>query len=293
MKPTRARNSLAPLLGDVMNGMVVEHVVSRTLRDSAALLDLTAGPVVGDPYMAPPREHSYLEEVSREPGRLRVATWSKSIRNTEIDPECRAAVDNTAALLVELGHEVEEAFPPINSDLLASSILTIWAAGAAATIDLFRLSAGRAPSPEFFEPITWALYERGQSISASEYLRAVALTQLIARQIGGFFESYDVWLSPTLEKPPLPIGAIDRHESDLEKAFAPIMEYSTFTPIFNATGQPAISLPLHWTASGLPVGVQFAGRFGDEATLFRLAAQLETARPWSRRKPSLAEHKTE
>jgi amidase len=289
LKPTRARNSLAPFVGDVMNGMVVEHAITRTVRDSAALLDFTAGPVVGDPYAAPPQERPYLDEVSRDPGRLRVATWSKSIRNTEIDPECRIATDNTAKLLAELGHEVEEAFPPINADLLTDSILTIWAAGAAAAIDLFQLTAGRAPTPEYFEPVTWALYERGQSISASEYQRAVALIQLMTRQIGEFFETYDVWLSPTLEKPPLPIGAIDRHESNLDKAFAPILEYATFTPIFNATGQPAVSLPLHWTASGLPVGVHFAGRFGDEATLFRLAAQLEMARPWCQRRPPISE----
>jgi amidase len=289
MKPTRARNSLAPLVGDVMNGMVVEHAVSRTVRDSAALLDCTAGSVTGDPYMAPPQERPYLEEVLREPGSLRIATWSKSIRDTEIDPECRAATENTAALLSELGHEVEEAFPPINTDLITNSILTVWAAGTCATIDLFQLGAGRAPAPEFFEPITWALYERGQSISASEYQRAVAFIQITSRQIGEFFETFDVWLTPTLEKPPLAIGAIDRHETDLDKAFAPILEYATYTPIFNATGQPAVSLPLHWTPSGLPVGVHFAGRFGDEATLFRLAAQLEKARPWHSRKPPTSE----
>jgi amidase len=142
-------------------------------------------------------------------------------------------------------------------------------------------------SSEWFEPLTWALYERGQSISASEYQRAIAMTQLVARQIGAFFETYDVWICPTLEKPPIPLGTIDCNETNLEKAFSPILEYATYTPIFNATGQPAVSLPLHWTAAGLPVGIQIAGRFGDEALLFRLAAQLETARPWIDRKPPI------
>jgi amidase len=113
----------------------------------------------------------------------------------------------------------------------------------------------------------------------------VSLTQLASRQIAGFFETYDAWFSSTLDKPPLPLGSLDGHETNIETAFAPIVEYLNFTPIFNATGQPAVSLPLHWTASGLPVGIQIAGRFGEEGLLFRLAAQLEMARPWIERKP--------
>jgi amidase len=285
MKPTRARNTLAPLLGDLMGGLVIEHAVSRTVRDSAALLDCTAGPGIGDPYFAPPQQRPYLEEVSRDPGRLRIASWSKNIRRGEIDPECRAAAENTAALLVELGHDVEEAFPPIDADMITGAFLTLWAAGATASIDLLQLGSGRALSSEWFEPFTWALYERGQNISASQYQRAIAMTQLTARQIGAFFETYDVWMCPTLEKPPILLGTIDCNETNIEKAFIPILEYATFTPVFNATGQPAASLPLHWTPTGLPVGIQIAGRFGDEALLFRLAAQLEAARPWIDRKP--------
>jgi amidase len=287
MKPTRARNTLAPLIGDVMGGLVVEHALSRTVRDSAALLDGTAGPGIGDPYVAPPPERPYLEEVSRDPGRLRVATWSRNIHGGEIDPECRKAIENTARVLGELGHEVAEVAPPIHADMITDAFLTIWAAGAAATIDLLQLSTGRKATPDLFEPLTWALYERGQAIRASDYQCAVSLIQLASRQIAAFFETYNAWFSPTLEKPPLPLGSIDGHETDIEKAFAPILEYATYTPIFNATGQPAISLPLHWTAGGLPVGVQIAGRFGDEGLLFRLAAQLEIARPWSGRRPPI------
>jgi amidase len=287
MKPTRARNTLAPLIGDIMSGLVVEHAVSRSVRDSAAILDCTAGPGIGDPYTAPPPERPYLEEVSRDPGRLRLATWSQNIRGGAIDSECREAVEKTAALLVDLGHDVEQAAPPIDADMIADAFFTIWTAGATATIDLMQLSAGRVATPEFFEPLTWALYERGREISASDYQRAVALSQLASRQIAAFFETYDAWFTPTLEKPPLPLGQLDGRETDIEKAFAPIFEYATYTPIFNSTGQPAISLPLHWTADGLPVGVQLAGRFGDEGLLFRLAAQLETARPWIERKPPI------
>jgi amidase len=285
MKPTRARNTLAPLVGDVMNGLVVEHAVTRSVRDSAALLDCTAGPGIGDPYVAPPPERPYLEEVFRDPGRLRIATWPRNIRGGEIDPECREAIERTTSLLIELGHEVEEAAPPVDADMITNAFLTIWTAGAAATIELLQLSAGRKATRDLFEPLTWALYERGCAIRAPDYQRAVSLTQLASRQIAAFFETYDAWFSSTLDKPPLPLGSLDGHETDIDKAFAPIAEYTNFTPIFNATGQPAVSLPLHWTACGLPVGVQIAGRFGDEGLLFRLAAQLETARPWIKRRP--------
>jgi len=287
MKPTRARNTLAPLIGDLMNGLIVEHAVSRSVRDSAAILDCTAGPGIGDPYVAPPPERPYLEEVSRDPGRLRVATWPRNIRGGEVDPECRKAIENTTSLLIELGHEVEEAAPPIDADMITDAFLTIWTAGAAATIDLLQLSAGRKATREFFEPLTWAAYEHGQAISAADYQRAVSLTQLASRQIAAFFERYDAWFSSTLDRPPLPLGSIDGHETNIDNVFAPIAEYLNFTPIFNATGQPAISLPLHWTPCGLPIGVQIAGRFGDEGLLFRLASQLERARPWRDRRPPI------
>jgi len=287
LKPTRARNTLAPLMGDIMGGLVVEHAVSRSVRDSAALLDCTAGPGVGDPYAAPPPERPYLEEVSRDPGRLRVATWSRSVRGGAIDPECHKAIESTASLLTDLGHEVEEVAPPVDADLFTEAFLTIWTAGAAALIDLLQLTTGRQATHDLFEPLTWALYERGRQIPASAYQRAVSLIQIASRQIAAFFETYHAWYTPTLEKPPLPLGTLDGRETDVDKAFAPIVEYTSYTPIFNATGQPAISLPLYWTPRGLPVGIQIAGRFGDEGLLFRLAAQLERAKPWSERKPPI------
>ncbi len=287
MKPTRARNTFAPLVGDIMNGLVVEHAVSRSVRDSAALLDCTAGPGIGDPYVAPAPERPYLEEVSRDPGRLRLAAWSRSPRGVDVDPECRAAIEKTAAVLSELGHEVEEVVPPLDAETITEAFIAIWTAGAAATIDLLQLRGGRSATRELFEPLTWALYERGHAISAPDYQRAVALVQLASRQIAAFFETHDAWFTTTLAAPPLPLGSFDGRETDVEKAFAPIVEHLSFTPVFNATGQPAISLPLHWTSGGLPVGVQFAGRFGDEGSLFRLAAQLETALPWRDRKPPI------
>jgi amidase len=287
LKPTRARNPLGPMLGDVMGGFVSEHVVSRTARDSAAMLDCTAGPDVGDPYWAPPPERPYREEVTRDPGRLRIASWSKTLDGEPIHPDCVAAVEETARLCADLGHEVIEAAPPIDMDFLYGPFMAIWTAGSAAVIDMAGLTRGEEPKPEFFEPLTWALYEQGKSVTASQYQIAVGAIQLASRRIAAFFEEHDAWLSPTLGAPPIELGTFDQSATELDKAFEPIINYVPFTPVFNATGQPAISLPLHWTADGLPVGVHFAARFGDEGLLYRIAGQLEEARPWIDRKPPI------
>ncbi|MDH3212149.1 MAG: amidase family protein [Myxococcales bacterium] len=287
LKPTRARNPLGPILGDAMNGLVSEHVVTRTVRDSAAVLDCTAGPDVGDPYWAPPPERPYREEVSRDPGRLRIACWTKTLNGEPIHPECVTAVEETARLCADLGHEIVEAAPPIDMDTLFDPFLAIWAAGCTALIDVRALATGRKPTAEFFEPFTWALYERGRAVTGSQYQISVGAIQLASRRVAAFFETHDAWLSPTLAAPPVKLGTFDQSESDLDKAFARLTGYVPFTPIFNATGQPAISLPLHWSADGLPVGVQFAARFGDEGLLYRIAGQLERARPWIDRKPPI------
>jgi amidase len=287
LKPTRARNPLGPMLGDIMNGFVSEHVVTRTVRDSAAVLDCTAGPDVGDPYWAPPPERPYLEEVSRDPGRLRIASWTKKLDGRPIDPECVAAVEETARLCSDLGHEIVEAAPPVDMATIFDPFMAIWAAGCTALINARALSTGEKPRPELFEPFTWALYERGKGVTAAQYQISVGAIQIVSRRVAAFFEEHDAWLSPTLGAPPVRIGTLDQSESDLDKAFEQLMDYVPFTPVFNATGQPAISLPLHWSADGLPVGVHLAARFGDEGLLYRIAGQLEQARPWIDRKPPI------
>jgi len=287
MKPTRGRNPLGPMLGDAMAGLVVEHAVTRTVRDSAALLDATAGPDVGDPYWAPPTERPYLDEIGRSPGKLRIGYWTRGIGDEPLHPECVEATEKAVAACTGLGHGVEEAEPPINGELLIGTFMDVWAAGLAASVDLAALSTGKTPALDLLEPLTWGLYERGREITASRYQMAVGSLQIASRQIGQFFAAYDAWVTPTLARPPLPIGTIDLNERDMEKAFAPIIDYVPFTAMFNATGQPAISLPLHQSADGLPVGVHFAGRFGEEGLLYRLAAQLETACPWKDRHPPI------
>jgi amidase len=285
LKPTRARNPLGPMFGDLMNGLVAEHVVTRTVRDSAAVLDCTAGPDVGDPYWAPPPERPYLEEISRDPGRLRLAYWSKTFRGEPIHPDCAAGVKKAAELCADLGHRVEEASPAVDIDRIDEAFTMLFAANCTANINVMALVTGRKPSAEFFEPLTWALYERGKDVGGAQCQISVGSLHAASRQIAAFFEEYDAWLSPTLGTPPVKLGTIDPSEADLEKSLEPVLSYVPYTYVFNATGQPAVSLPLHSNDSGLPIGVHLVGRFGDEGLLYRLSAQLEKSCPWIDRKP--------
>jgi amidase len=287
LKPTRARNPLGPTLGDYMGGLVAEHVVTRTVRDSAAVLDCTHGPEPGDPYCAPAVERPFLEEVATSPGRLRIAYSIRTLTGNPAHAECVAAVEATAQICEELGHALEEAEPDINRELMIDSFMTLWASGLAMNIDAFTMIHGRVPGENDLEPLTRGLYEQGKQITASQYQMAIALIQILSREVARFHQDYDCWLTSTLARPPVENGVIDIHERDASKVFGSLQDYMAFTPLENATGQPAVSLPLHWTADGLPVGVMFAGRFGDEATLFRLAGQLEQARPWIDRKPPI------
>ena len=286
LKPTRGRNPLGPYYGDLFSGLVVEHAVTRSVRDSAALLDATAGPDLGDPYAAPPPARPFLEEVSRPPGSLRVAFTTSSATGAPVHPDCVRAVQEAAKLCEGLGHEVSEASPPLEGDAISQAFITVWASGASWTIDDWARRTGQTPSAERFEPLTWALYEMGTSRSASDYLLAIQDLQRVARQIARFLVEYDVWLSPTLAEPPPALGSFDGPDDNPMHGIFRSALFVPFTPIFNATGQPAMSVPLFWN-DNLPIGVQFAGRFGDEATLFRLAAQLEQARPWADRWPTL------
>jgi amidase len=288
LKPTRARTPLGPDLGDALNGLTAQHALTRSVRDSAALLDATAGPDVGDPYFATPPARPFLQEVGADPGRLRIAFATTTPTGVSLHEDCIAAVKDAAALCQELGHEVVEASPPLNGPLLTQMFTTVWAAGAALSVDGLSMVAGRAPRKADFEPLTWALAEMGRATGAVNYLVAIATFQMMARHIARFFEQHDVWLTPTLGQPPLAIGALNGPPDNPMAGFAAAAEYVPYTPICNVTGQPAMSVPLYWNAEGLPVGAHFVGRYGDEATLFRLAAQLEQARPWADRRPPVS-----
>lgn len=285
LKPTRARNPLGPDFGDMFTGLVAEHALTRSVRDSAALLDATAGPDIGDPYWAPPPARPFLQEVGADPGKLRIAFATSAPQGTRIKPDCVSAVNDAVSLLTDLGHEVVEASPKINGDMLVPMFMTIWAAGCTWTIDSMAHLINRTPAPEHFEPATWALYQMGSHRSGSDYLMALQWLQSVSRDVARFMLDYDIWLTPTLGDVPLPLGSFDATPDNAMSGMILAAQFVPFTPICNMTGQPAMSVPLFWNDQGLPVGTHFVGRFGDEASLFRLAAQLEEARPWADRHP--------
>lgn len=287
LKPTRARNPLGPDFGDIMSGLVVEHAITRSVRDSAALLDATSGPQGGDPYWAPPPARPFLKEVGVAPGRLSIAFTVDAGSGIKVHEDCVKAVREAADLCVELGHEVKEASPHFERELVNQAFMSVWAAGVAANLEGISRMTGKAVSTDQVEPLTWALYEMGLQVKASDYLLSLNFFQSLGRKMDRFMCDYDVWLTPTLGEPPVPLGTFDSPPDNPLQGFLRSAQFVPFTPFANATGQPAMSVPLSWNDEGLPIGTHFVGRFGDEATLFRLAAQLEQARPWAKRRPKL------
>jgi amidase len=288
LKPTRGRNPLGPDFGDVLSGLVAEHAVTQSVRDSAALLDCTSGPDVGDPYWAPPPVRPFLEEVGAPPGRLRIAFTVDAGPDIQIHKDCVTAVRDAAALCADLGHEVEEKAPDVQREAVNQAFMTAWSAGCAGNLEGISFVTGKELGPDQVEPLTWALYEMGQKVKASNYLFSLLVFQKLGRDIHRFMADYDVLLTPTLGEPPVPLGTFESPPDSPLLGFMRSAAFVPFTPVANATGQPAMSVPLFWNEAGLPVGVHFMGRFGEEATLFRLAAQLEEARPWANRRPPVS-----
>jgi amidase len=289
LKPSRQRISEGPLIGDIMSGLTCELAVTRSVRDAATLLDAVHGPAPGDPYVAPPPLRPYTEEVGADPGRLRIGLWTETLIERDAEPEVVAAARAAAALLEGLGHTIEEPdLAAIRSIDLVPSFLVRWAAGQAAALDQLGIVTGNAIGPDDVEPLTWALAEVGRKHHSGEYLAAVAQHQVMARMLAGLHESgFDLMLSPTTGEPPPPLGSFDDSGPDPMRVFHRAFIAGCFTAAFNATGQPAISLPLHWTDDGLPVGVQLVAPLGREDVLLRIASQLEQAAPWADRTPPL------
>jgi amidase len=287
LKPTRARNPMGPDVGEGWSGLSTAHVASRTVRDSAAFLDASHGPAPGDPYYAPAPARPFLEEVGADPGALRIAVSSRAPNGVPVDAECARAVADAASLLQSLGHEVEEAAPSFDMAALVRHMLVIWGANTWHNAALRYRALGREPDGSGLEAVTWAIAERGRSLPASDYAAAIQAVHALGRVFARFHERYDVFVTPTLAKPPVPLGDIDMGESSPERYLDNMLTFMPFTAQINCTGQPAITLPLAMTADNLPVGVQFIGRFGDEATLLRLASQIEAAQPWAARRPTL------
>jgi amidase len=286
LKPTRARVPLGPDMGDILSGMVVEGALTRSVRDAAILLDAVSGPAPGDPYAAPPAAAPYGREVETPPGRLRIAFTTGAATGKKPDADCRAAVLDAAKLLTDLGHEVGEQALQVDAERLVHAFMVVWTAGAAKAVADAAQTMKREAKPEGFEPLTWALREIGRKYGAVDYLQAVQTFQQISRDVARQFEAVDLWLMPTLAQAPLPIGYLGDTPEDPLRGFFRAGDFAPFTPLANITGQCAMSVPLYWNGDGLPIGSQFMGRFGDEAVLFRLAAQLEAARPWDKRRPN-------
>jgi Asp-tRNA(Asn)/Glu-tRNA(Gln) amidotransferase A subunit family amidase len=288
LKPTRARIPAGPDAGEGWSGMSANHVVSRSVRDSAALLDATHGPAAGDPYFAPAPERAFLDEVGADPGRLRIAVQTEAFNGCPTHADCVAAVRDAAELLASLGHHVEEAVFTPDREALGRATQVIIAANVRATALDRAAALGRELRDDDIEPVTRGMALLVKDLEAAEYPRAVRTIHTAGRQVAAFFEGYDALLTPTLACPPMELGRLALTNSDLPAFLGAITQTVGFTQLFNATGNPAASLPLSWNGDGLPIGVQLAGRFGDEATLLRLSAQLEQARPWFGRRPGLA-----
>ena len=288
LKTTRGLVSLAPHYGDVLSGFFGELAVTRSVRDTARLLDAVAGPATGEPGVVPAPARPYAEEVGAPGGRLRIGFSTSTPLGDPIDPECERAVRDTAALCESLGHVVEEAAPVFAADVLWQRFTTLIAVCVCWMIDDWARRTARTPEPGHFTPFVWALQERGRTLSASDYLLAVQDIQAEVRAYTRFFGEHDLWLTPTLAQPPVELGTLVYTSGDPFELRRRMTRFSPYAFIANASGQPAISLPLHWTASGLPVGLQFTARLGEEPALLRLASQLEEARPWAGRVPPLA-----
>jgi len=307
LKPTRGRTPTGPIEGEIWRGATVEHVLTWSVRDSAAMLDAVSGPDVGAPYYAPPPDRPFLDEVRTPPGRLRIAFTVDPTLGLTIHPDCAKAVVDAATLLESLGHDVVEDTFEVDRESFNTAFLTVVSVETAAELDVAAKMLRHKISRNDVEVGTWALALIGHSVSGPEYSNAVRYLQQTGRQIGEFFERYPVHLSPVVAGPPFPHGALQPAASEktamsvlgalhaskvmkamgaLERAAGTVFEWMSFTPIANATGQPAMSVPLSWNEAGLPIGVHFTGRYADEATLFRLAAELEIAAPWREKRPS-------
>lgn len=306
LKPTRGRTPTGPVQGELWRGAVVEHVLTHSVRDSAAMLDAIAGPDIGAPYFAPPPERPFVEEVRTPPGRLRIAFTTAPMLGRTVHPDCVKSVIDAARLLESLGHDVVEDTFDIDRDSFNQAFLTVVACELASELDDAAALLRRGVRRSDVEVSTWALALIGRSISGPDYTTAVRYLQRTSRRVGEFFERYQVHVSPVLAAPPFPHGALQPSSSEraqmtilgalrasrvmkalgaLERAAGTVFEWMSYTPIANATGQPAMSVPLSWNAAGLPIGVHFTGRYADEATLFRLAAELELAAPWREKRP--------
>ncbi len=289
LKPSRGRVSLGPDFGDLWHGLVCEGVVTRSVRDAAAALDAIEGPGVGDPYFAPRPVAPYRQTTERRPPALRIGVLRRRpVGDAPIHDDCQAALDVAAETLGSLGHRVEDAAPEALFEPQAPVLFEVLATTHAARIvEEIALLTGTDAGPEHFEAYTWHLVGRGRAVSGAAYIGAYEWLQTWSRRVAGWWDRFDLLLSPTLASPPLELGLLaDGGATPLEH-LARVFEYAPFAAPFNVTGQPAVSLPLFWNGDDLPIGVQLAAGAGREDLLLQVAATLEVARPWAGRRPQI------
>jgi len=287
MKPSRGRMPTGPEFGEMWEGFATNHAVSLSVRDDAALLDATSAPEAGAPYGIPAPTRPFLEEVGAAPGRLRIAFFTKGASD-QTHPDCIAAVQDAAQLCENLGHRVEEASPAIAFEPLLQAFQLVVRAHTASLLNLIGRMQGKEVARDRVEPQTWELARAGHEASAAALAGTKALFNTTTRTVARFLQNYDLILTPTLGEPPRELGYFDTVNLPLDVLGKRVFHFIPFTWLHNVTGCPAMSVPLHWNDDGLPIGVQFAGRYGDEATLYRLAGQLEEARPWRNKVPGIA-----
>jgi len=288
LKPTRGRISLGPAIGDFWQGMAIEFAVTRSVRDTATLLDAVQGFMPGDPYAAIPPERPYIHEVGRSTGRLRVGLLTECA-GTVVHPDCVAAANAAGRVLADLGHEVDESYPPeIASGEISPAAITVVASNQARDVERFGEMLGRTLGPHDMDSDNWAITELGREVSATRYLGAIEQYQRFQRQVAAWWaDGHDLLVTPTITAPPPRLGELVPDPAIPLDAWARTAQLLGFTLPFNVTGQPAISLPLHWNAAGLPIGVQLIAALGREDMLIRIAAQLEAALPWQARWPGV------
>jgi amidase len=290
LKPTRGRTSAGPDMGELVSGIVVEGVVTRSVRDTARILDAVAGAMPGDPYVAPPFPRPLADEVGAPTGRLRIGLLTRPPGGFfAAHADVVAATEAAARLLGSLGHDLEPAHPAALDEHEAGQQFTIfYAANATRMFELIGDLAGRPVAEEDVEPLDWALAEMGRVLSAEQYLAARQWVDAWRRRIAAWWaDGYDLLLTPTLPEPPVPLGTFTATSSDAVVVGLRASQFAAFTLPFNLSGQPAISLPLHWNTAGLPIGVQLVAAYGREDVLVRIAAELETAAPWAARRPKI------
>jgi len=288
LKPTRGRCSFGPSLGERWAGFSCELVVTRSVRDTAALLDVLSGPMPGDPYFAPPPPRSFSAAAAGDPGRLRIGFLARSPREgISVHPECAEVVRRAARALDGLGHRVEESHPAaLEGTEAVGAFVRVVACNVARALEVAGERVGREVGPGDVEPLTWAVAEHGRKTSVAQYLASIEFVHRLGRRMAGWWEQgFDLLLTPTTAAPPPRLGELGSTREEPLRGFLRSAPFGAFTSPFNQTGQPAISLPLHWTASGLPVGAQLVAAYGREDRLLAVAAQLERALPWRERRP--------